>query len=147
MWPLTRAGLALLVAYFLAVSPAAAETRIALVVGNAAYEHAGVLANPLNDARDVAAALNQLGFKVILGTDLDKRSLDLKVREFARALEGANVGLFFYAGHGLQAKGVNYLLATDAKLEAERDLDFETVKLDLVLTHMERESAFTSAIK
>jgi formylglycine-generating enzyme required for sulfatase activity len=117
-----------------------AEKRVALVVGNSAYQHAGTLANPLNDARDVAAALSGLGFQVILGTDLSKQALDLKVREFAHALEGADVGVFFYAGHGLQVKGINYLVATDAKLEAERDLDFESVKVDAVLTHMEREA-------
>lgn len=117
-----------------------AQKRVALVVGNAAYQHAGMLANPLNDARDVAAALTQLGFQVILGTNLDKRAFDVKVKEFARALDRADVGLFFYAGHGLQVTGVNYLAATDAKLEAERDLDFETVKVEFVLAQMEREA-------
>ena len=119
---------------------AVTEKRVALVVGNATYQNAGMLTNPTNDARDVAAALTGLGFQVILGTDLDKRGFDNKLREFARSLEGADVGLFFYAGHGLQVKGLNYLIGTDAKLEAERDLDFEATKLDSVLTHMEREA-------
>src|SRR5262245_28602531 len=94
----------------------------------------------MSDARDMAEALTGLGFTVILGLDLDKRGFDLKTREFVRALVGADVGVFFYAGHGLQVGGVNYLVATDAKLEAERDLDFETIKLDFVLQQMEREA-------
>src|SRR5262245_42938439 len=117
-----------------------ADKRVALVIGNSAYQYTGALANPRNDAQDVAAALNPLGFRVILGTDLAKQALDLKLREFARALEGADVGVFFFAGHGLQVKGMNYLVATDAKLEAERDLDFETLRVDHVLSHMEREA-------
>src|SRR5262249_33545211 len=119
---------------------ARAEKRVAFVVGNANYNNVSALANPTNDARDMAEALTGLGFTVILGLDLDKRGFDLKTRDFVRALEGADVGVFFYAGHGLQVGGVNYLVATDAKLEAERDLDFETIKLDFVLQQMEREA-------
>ena len=130
-------GLLLTVMIFFS-SPAWAEKRVALVVGNAAYQHATPLINAVNDARDVAAALTELGFEVVYGADLDKRAFDLKVREFARVLDRANVGLFFYSGHGLQVKGVNYLVATDAKLEAERDLDFETARVEFVLSLMER---------
>lgn len=114
-----------------------AEGRVALVVGNAAYEHAGALANPVNDATDVAGALQELGFDVIAGNDLDKRNFDLKVRDFTRRLLKAEVGLFFYAGHALQVAGQNFLVPIDAKLDSERDLDFEAVKLDFVLRHME----------
>jgi caspase domain-containing protein len=121
-------------------SMAQAERRVALVIGNSAYKHAGELPNPRNDATDIAGALKALKFEVIEGRDLDRAAMERKLREFARALEGSDVGLFFYAGHGLQAKGVNYLLGTDAKLEAERDLEFETLKLETVLTHMEREA-------
>src|SRR6516225_2604519 len=109
------------------VSPGWAAKRVALVVGNSGYQHTAPLANPANDAQDMAKALRDLDFLVLLGLDLDKHNFELKVREFARALSGAEVGLFFYAGHGLQVSGVNYLVATDAKLEAERDLDFEAI--------------------
>src|SRR5262249_28865912 len=129
----------LLTLVFLATS-ARAEKRVAFVVGNANYQNVSALANPANDARDMAEALTRLGFTVILGLDLDKRGFDLKTRDFVRALEGADVGVFFYAGHGLQVSGINYLVATDAKLDAQRDLDFETIKLDFVLQQMEREA-------
>src|SRR5262245_40482436 len=87
------------------VQPAAAQKRLALIVGNPAYTHAGTLANPANDANDMAAALKELGIEVILGLDLDKRAFDTKVRDFARALGNADTGIFFYAGHGLQVAG------------------------------------------
>ena len=121
----------------LQIAPSWAQKRVALVVGNADYVHAGKLANPKNDATDMAANLKSLGFDVILGTDLDKRGLDGKVREFARALETGDAGVFFYAGHGLQVAGQNYIIPVDAKLESERDLDFGTVRLDFVLHQME----------
>jgi uncharacterized caspase-like protein len=111
--------------------------RVAFVVGNSAYQNTAALANPTNDARDMAAALKGLGFDVIEGVDLDKRSLDLKTRDFARALGGADVALFFYAGHGLQVGGQNYLIPVDARLETERDLEFEATKVDFVLRQME----------
>ena len=123
----------------LAVSPAAAQQRLALVVGNAAYATAGALANPVNDARDVAAALGKLGFEVIVGIDLDKRAFESRVRDFARKLPQSDTAVFFYAGHGLQVGGRNYLVPVDAQLQSERDLDFEGMALDLVLKQMELE--------
>src|SRR5882724_4861247 len=131
--------LAPVVAYLLLIFPAAAEKRIALVVGNSAYVHANPLPNPVNDAGDMAKALTEVGFEVILGLDLKKPAFDAKVREFARALEKADVALFFYAGHGLQASGKNYLVPVDASLQGERDLDFEAVSVDFVLKQMELE--------
>jgi Caspase domain len=119
--------------------PVAAEKRVALIIGNAAYVHAGALANPANDAGDMAAALKELGFDVLLGLDLDKRAFDRKVRDFARALVAADAAVFFYAGHGLQVGGRNYLVPVDAELASERDLDFEAVALDFVLKQMELE--------
>ena len=129
--------LAAILAYLLLVLPAAAEKRVALVVGNSAYVHANALPNPVNDAGDMAKALAEVGFEVILGLDLSKSAFDAKVRDFARALENADVALFFYAGHGLQASGKNHLVPVDAKLQVERDLDFEAVSVDFVLKQME----------
>ncbi len=83
----------------------AAENRVALVIGNSAYRNASALANPKNDAADMAAAAERLGFKVIKGLDLDKSGMDRTIRRFAEALKGATIGMFFYAGHGLQVSG------------------------------------------
>jgi uncharacterized caspase-like protein len=128
------------IATFLMAWPALAQgPRVALVIGNSAYIHATPLANPVNDANAVAEALKGLGFDVLLGLDLDKRGLDGKVREFSRVLVGADAGIFFYAGHGLQITGRNYLVPIDAQLQGERDIDFEAVALDFVLKQMELE--------
>jgi uncharacterized caspase-like protein len=121
----------------LAMSPAAAAKRVALVIGNAAYQQAGALTNPVNDAADMAKALTAAGFDVVLGLDLDRRAFDGKLRDFARLVDGADTAVLFYAGHGLQVAGHNYLVPVDAGLASERDLDFETVSLDFVLRQME----------
>ena len=115
----------------------ASEGRVALVIGNSAYRNAPVLGNPGNDAADIAAAAERLGFKVIKGIDLDKNSMDRTIRQFAEALKGAAVGMFFYAGHGLQVSGRNYLVPIDAELKTAEALDFEMVGLDVVQRIME----------
>jgi uncharacterized caspase-like protein len=115
-----------------------AQTRVALVIGNGAYEHTSKLDNPRNDATDMAAVLRKLGFQVIDGFDLDKPAFERKVRDFSVALRNAEVGVFFYAGHGLQVAGQNYLVPTDAKAETADALDWEMVRLDLVHRTMER---------
>jgi hypothetical protein len=118
----------------------AAETRVALVIGNSAYRNASQLANPRNDASDVAAAAERLGFKVIRGLDLDKGGMDRTIRQFAKELNGAGLGMFFYAGHGLQVGGRNYLVPIDAELKTAEALDFEMVGLDVVQRIMEAAS-------
>ena len=96
------------------------------------YQHTPKLENPKNDAADVSAVLKALGFQVLDGFDLDKAAFDRKVRDFAVALQGAEVGLFFYAGHGLQMAGQNYLVPVDAELKTASALDFEMVRLEVV---------------
>ncbi len=118
---------------------ARAENRVALVVGNATYANTTPLANPLNDARDIAAALKTVGFEVVEALDADKRKLDAALRSFTEKLTSADVALFFYAGHGLQVGAQNYLVPVDAQLTRERDLDFEAVRVDFVLRQMEIE--------
>ena len=120
----------------LAAEPALAAGRVALVVGNGAYEHTPALRNPANDAADVAAALAGLGFAVIEGRDLDREAFEAKLREFARAARGAEAALFFYAGHGIQVEGENFLLPVDARLSEELDLDFEALELRAFLRQM-----------
>jgi hypothetical protein len=116
------------------------QKRVALVIGNSAYRHARKLENPRNDAADVSAALKNLGFQVIEGFDLDKAGLDAKVRAFTTFLKGADVGLFFYAGHGLHVSGQNFLVPVDAELSAASALELELVRLDLVHRAMERQT-------
>lgn len=118
--------------------PSLAAKRVALVVGNGAYAHVPHLNNPPNDAQDVSAALKQLGFEVIPGIDIDKHAFDDKLHQFSQAIAGADVALFFYAGHGLQAKGVNHLIPIDAKIPDEYALELETITLDSVLKQMEQ---------
>src|SRR6185436_10252266 len=96
---------------------------------------------PKNDATDMAAALKALGFQVIDGFDLNKTASQQKVRDFSAALRTAAAGLFFYAGHGLQVAGANYLVPIDAKAETADALDWEMVRLDLVHRTMERATA------
>jgi uncharacterized caspase-like protein len=114
--------------------------RVALVIGNSAYQYTAKLANPRNDAADIGKALRMHDFEVLEGLDLDKAALDRKIRDFATALQGAQAGVFFYAGHGLQVGGQNYLVPIDAQLSTASALDFEMVRLDLVHRTMERES-------
>lgn len=118
-----------------AVRPA--ERRVAMVVGNSAYRNTSALANPSNDARDMAKALERTGFEVILALDATKPQMDSALRAFADKLGGADVALFYYAGHGLQVGSQNYLVPVEARLASERDLDFEATKLDFVLRQME----------
>ena len=104
-----------------ALAPAAgavpAERRVALVVGNGAYAGTVALRNPPNDARAVAGALRGPGFEVVEAIDVDHPAMLETLAGFAERLEGAQVGLFFYAGHGLQVAGENYLVPVDAKLK------------------------------
>ncbi|WP_426959405.1 caspase family protein [Muricoccus radiodurans] len=113
------------------------ERRVALVIGNGAYQQVPALRNPPNDARRMAAMLRNAGFEVIEGIDLDRRTMEEKLREFGDRLDGGDLGLFYYAGHGLQVGGENYLLPVDTRIQRERDLSFEAVPIGQVLRSME----------
>lgn len=118
----------------------ATEKRVALVIGNSAYE-AGPLRNPVNDARDVAGALEALGFEIVNKDkmfDLSRNDMRRAIRSFGEKLRGGGgVGLFYYAGHGMQVKGVNYLIPVDARLETEEEVEYEAVDAGFVLAQME----------
>jgi len=113
------------------------QPRTALVIGNADYED-DPLQNPINDATDVATALEELGFAVTLLTDSDWRSMDIAVEEFGQQLQQGGVGVFYYAGHGVQVDGENYLVPTDAELARERDVIREARSLSYVINLMEQ---------
>ena len=121
---------------------AAAADRVALVVGNGAYAHAPKLANPVNDAAAVGAALERLGFSVMRVENAGYDALRRRLRDFGRASRGAEVAVAFYAGHGVEVGGRNYLVPVDATLANDGDAAFEAVGLDLVMQSVEGASRF-----
>ena len=118
------------------VAAAPDESRIALVIGNSAYKDSP-LRNPGNDAADIAAALRELGWKVTLRTNAGRRQMVEAVREFGSQLRKGGVGLFYFAGHGVQSKGRNFLVPVGAAIDAEADLEFETMDANMVLAQMD----------
>jgi uncharacterized caspase-like protein len=123
-----------------AAGDAASTRRVALVLGNGAYQHVPPLANPVGDAKAITAELEKLKFEVISGYDLTKLQTQETIARFAKTVRGADIALFFYAGHGMQVAGSNYLLPVDAALEDETSLDFETVQINFILRQMSRET-------
>jgi hypothetical protein len=113
--------------------PGRAEKRVALVVGNAAYQYTARLANPTNDADDMTAVLRKVGFEVIAAKDVDKRSLEMAMANFGRQAQEADAALIYYAGHGIQHQGLNYLVPVDARLEDEYSINYELMRIDDVL--------------
>ena len=115
------------------------DRRIALVIGNAAYENVPALPNPVHDANLVADVLKRTGFETVtLLTNLGKDALVQALRDFAARAETADWAVVYYAGHGMEVGGINYLVPTDAKIAADRDIGFEAVALDQVLNAAER---------
>ena len=134
-----KVGLTFLAGLFLFVAPAHAEKRVALVVGNSAYQNVTPLDNPKNDARLMADTLRSLGFSVVGGgaqLDLDKGGIDRAVRAFGAQLQGADVALFYYAGHGVQIGGANYLVPVDANPVRQSDVDFQMLDANVILRQM-----------
>jgi len=115
-----------------------AQRRIALVIGNGAYQNVKPLKNPPNDATLLAATLKKLGFEVTVGTDKSQREMKQLIREFGQRLRGGGgVGLFYFAGHGVQARGHNYLVPVDAEIQTEADLEDAAVDVNYVLNMMD----------
>lgn len=130
--------LKLIIALSFAASMAMAvgDRRVALVIGNADYWNFPDLANPGNDAADLGARLEELGFEVILGVDQTRDELVSTLLDFARRLEGADTSLFFFAGHGMQINDVNHMIPVDAILSPELRVDDQTVTIDRVVQLM-----------
>jgi uncharacterized caspase-like protein len=114
-----------------------AGKRIALVIGNGAYTKAPPLKNPPNDARDMAATLRTLGFDVASGINTNQRDMKRLIREFGQKLKAGGSGLFYYAGHGVQSKGRNYLIPIDADIQSEAEVEDSGVDASLVLNYMD----------
>src|SRR5262249_28186269 len=109
----------------------AAEKRVALIVGNSGYLHMSTRLSAKQDAADVAGALEKLNFRVIASYDVDRAGFEARVRDFGAALESADVGVFFYAGHGAQIDGRNFLVPVDGQFSTVQTLDGQMVPLDL----------------
>jgi formylglycine-generating enzyme required for sulfatase activity len=117
------------------VTPKAGQ-RTALVIGNGNYA-AGPLANPANDARAISKVLESLGFEVSLLLDQNLRQMEESVRDFGRKIKRGGIGVFYFAGHGVQVDGVNYLAPISAKVEKEQDIKFEAMEIGKVTAEME----------
>lgn len=111
--------------------------RVALVIGNGAYINAPTLKNPPNDPRDMAATLKELGFEVTSDTNVSVRDMKRLIREFGQKLRTGGAGLFYYAGHGVQSKGRNYLIPVEADIQSEAEIEGASVDVNLVLNYMD----------
>jgi uncharacterized caspase-like protein len=119
---------------FITVTAAKADKRVAFVVGNGAYKNVAQLPNPPIDAKAMAGVLRNVGFDVVEGTNLTRDTMTQKLLEFGKRAQGADVALFFYAGHGIAISGTNYLLPVDADIKSEMDVKLgAAINIDLTL--------------
>jgi hypothetical protein len=121
----------------LQTTDARADKRVALIIGNAQYENVPRLRNPGSDASDIADTLRGLGYDVILTLNAKKNDFDRALADFSRKAEGADVALFYYAGHGVQYQQNNYLLPTDIQVQDIRDVKFQAVNNSVVMAALE----------
>jgi hypothetical protein len=121
-------------AFLVSADAALADKRVAFVVGNGAYKNVAPLPNPAVDAKSMAKVLRSVGFDVVEGTNLTRDKMTEKLLDFGKRAEGADVALFFYAGHGIAVNGTNYLLPVDADLKSEMDVKLgAAINVDLTL--------------
>ncbi len=123
---------------FAFATPTSAGQRVALVIGNASYAHAPSLANPLNDATDIGAALERLGFAVTRIDNAGYTELRRGLQQFSLAASASEMAVVFYAGHGIEVDRRNFLIPVDARLLSDADVEFEAVPLDLLSRSVER---------
>jgi TPR repeat protein len=128
--------LAIAVGLMLWIGPVHAERRAALIIGNAAYEHAPSLRTPVPDARAVADTLRHLDFDVLLGTDLDKIGMERLIERFVQSLPGTDVALVYYSGHAVQVDNQNHLIPISARIRSSAELSLETVPLEALFAYM-----------
>lgn len=119
----------------LRASKKSSDQRIALVIGNGAYKDAP-LQNPVNDARDLSRALAEIGFEVMFRQNLHQKEMKEAIRTFGERLRNGEIGLFYYAGHGAQVAGRNYLIPVGAVINNEYEVEYEAVDVGLVIAQM-----------
>ena len=135
-------------ALLLVSQPAWAEKRVALVLGNGAYRNVAPLPNPVNDGATVATTLKNAGFDVVDSrSDLPAAETRRALRDFADRARDADIAVVYYAGHGMEVDGTNYLIPVDAKLERDTDVYDEALSLDRVLVAIEPAPRGTSALR
>jgi uncharacterized caspase-like protein len=123
-----------LVCVLFSADAAQADRRVAFVVGNGAYKNVQPLPNPPIDAKSMASVLRNVGFEVVEGTNLTRDKMTERLLEFGKKAQGADVALFFYAGHGIAISGTNYLLPIDADIKSEMDVKLgAAINIDLTL--------------
>jgi len=113
------------------------EKRLALLIGNSDYIYGGSLSNPVNDVRAMAEALKEVGFEVMKYENLQQKDMKKSIDDFGKNLYGYDVGLFYYAGHGIQSDGFNYLIPVESQLLAYEDVEYDCVRADRILRKME----------
>lgn len=117
---------------------AIAKDRVALIIGNSGYMNTSRLKNPVNDGKALSAAFSRLGYQVTSGLDLKKVEMDSQIRSFSKRLKGAEVAVFFYAGHGMQLDGKNYLVPIDFDPQVYTNLIDRLISFDSILNEMSR---------
>jgi uncharacterized membrane protein YgcG len=123
-----------LICMLFTANAAKADRRVAFVVGNGAYKNVAQLPNPPVDAKAMAAVLRNVGFEVVEGTNLTRDKMTEKLLDFGKKAQGADVAVFFYAGHGIAISGTNYLLPVDADIKSEMDVKLgAAINIDLTL--------------
>lgn len=122
------------------------QKRLALVIGNSSYQNGGSLPNPVNDANAIALSLQSVGFEVMKYQNVTQKEMKMAINAFGQKLKGYEVGLFYYAGHGIQNKGMNYMIPVEADLQTEEQIEFDCVAADRVLAFMDASQAKVNVI-
>ncbi|MGB3465430.1 MAG: caspase family protein, partial [Cyclobacteriaceae bacterium] len=113
------------------------QKKLALIIGNSAYQNGAQLKNPVNDARAISSTLKNLGFEVMHYDNVTQKDMKKAIDAFGQRLKNYEVGLFYYAGHGIQYKGKNYMIPVEANLKAEQQVEYDCIAADRVLAYME----------
>ena len=128
----------------LAGTNSSSHKRVALVIGNGKYQYTDFLpklANPPHDAEDIAAALRRFGFEVVQKNNLNREEMDSAIAEFGRTIGNSEAALFYFAGHGLQVKGQNFIIPVDARIESEAQVSHKGININQLLDEMENSNS------